>query len=655
MGPRNGRKDVRILLVGEPGVGKTSLILSLVSEEFPEEVPPRAEEITIPADVTPEKVPTNIVDYSAQEQGEDSLITEIHKANVICIVYAVDDDETIDKITSYWLPFIQEQLGENHQIPIVLVGNKVDLVEYSSLEIILPIMNEYAEIESCVECSAKTLKNISELFYYAQKAVLHPTTPLYMTETRDLTEKCKKALTRIFKICDYDNDEVLSDYELNQFQRRCFNTPLQPHALEDVKNLVRKNVDDGIKNDGLTLRGFLFLHILFIQRGRHETTWAVLRKFGYDDNLQLSKDYLCPRLVVPPGCTTELSHQGYHFLTTLFEKYDQDKDGCLSPSEVADLFSTCPVIAWGPEIVNVVPTNESGWITLQGYLAQWTLIAALDVCRLMEFLAYLGYISTSDENQLSAIIVTREKSLDLQKRQTSRNVFHCQVIGPQGAGKTSFMQGFIGKNLLLQASINKAQLTQYTISSLQVYGQEKYLLLHEVDIFGMNDTLTPPELFCDVVCLMFDASHSRSFEYIARIFLKYFSDSKVPVLIVGSKADLPAAVQDYALQPMYFCSKHKLPPLQPFTASGVIRKDAYVKLATMAAYPHLPLAQDSTVWVKAGLGMAAVALVSLFLVKIIKAASENRLINMCLFNLCVKSSKSIVIIREHEKKMIWLQ
>ena len=27
-------------------------------------VPPRAEEITIPADVTPERVPTHIVDYS---------------------------------------------------------------------------------------------------------------------------------------------------------------------------------------------------------------------------------------------------------------------------------------------------------------------------------------------------------------------------------------------------------------------------------------------------------------------------------------------------------------------------------------------------------------------------------------------------------------
>lgn len=58
------KKIVRILLVGDQGVGKTSLILSLVSEDFLEDVPPKAEEITIPADVTPEQVPTNIVDYN---------------------------------------------------------------------------------------------------------------------------------------------------------------------------------------------------------------------------------------------------------------------------------------------------------------------------------------------------------------------------------------------------------------------------------------------------------------------------------------------------------------------------------------------------------------------------------------------------------------
>nr|XP_019611741.1 PREDICTED: uncharacterized protein LOC109460612 [Rhinolophus sinicus] len=79
-------------------VGKTSLILSLVGEEFPEEVPPRAEEITIPADVTPEKVPTHIVDSSEAEQTVEELQDEIHKANVVCVVYDVSEEATIEKV-----------------------------------------------------------------------------------------------------------------------------------------------------------------------------------------------------------------------------------------------------------------------------------------------------------------------------------------------------------------------------------------------------------------------------------------------------------------------------------------------------------------------------------------------------------------------------
>lgn len=40
--------------------------------------------------------------------------------------------------------------------------------------------------------------------------------------------------------------------------------------------------------------GFLFLNTLFIQRGRHETTWTILRRFGYGDTLELTPDYLVP-------------------------------------------------------------------------------------------------------------------------------------------------------------------------------------------------------------------------------------------------------------------------------------------------------------------------------------------------------------------------
>ena len=48
--------EVRILMVGDRGTGKTSLIYSLVTDEFQEEVPDCADEITVAADVTPEQV-----------------------------------------------------------------------------------------------------------------------------------------------------------------------------------------------------------------------------------------------------------------------------------------------------------------------------------------------------------------------------------------------------------------------------------------------------------------------------------------------------------------------------------------------------------------------------------------------------------------------
>ena len=64
---------------------------------------------------------------------------------------------------------------------------------YSTMDLVLPIMNDFEEIETCVECSAKNLKNISEMFYFAQKAVLHPSAPLWNYTEKDLTERCKKA------------------------------------------------------------------------------------------------------------------------------------------------------------------------------------------------------------------------------------------------------------------------------------------------------------------------------------------------------------------------------------------------------------------------------------------------------------------------------
>lgn len=48
--------------------------------------------------------------------------------------------------------------------------------------------------------------------------------------------------------------------------------------------------------------------------------------------------------------------------------------------------------------------------------------------------------------------VTRDKKIDLQKKQTQRSVFRCNVFGDSGSGKSGFLQAFLGSNLMVNAN-----------------------------------------------------------------------------------------------------------------------------------------------------------------------------------------------------------
>ncbi|VDD96185.1 unnamed protein product [Enterobius vermicularis] len=570
--------DVRVLLVGEPGVGKTSLIVALLEDEFHSNVPSRINNVMIPADVTPENIVTSIHDFCAKEQSNEELNQEILEANVICVVYAVDDQSSIDKVTTYWLPLVQKLTSNNPTFcPVILVGNKADEPSSSNqLEKVLPIMNDFDEIETCVECSARTMRNISEIFYYAQKAVLYPTRQLYIPESRELTRNCKKALIRIFKLCDFDNDGLLNDSELNQFQVLVFGLPMNPAAIADVKTAISSRCDNGIIEDSVTLSGFIYLHQLFIHLGRHETTWKVLRRFGYNDNLQLAPEYTSPPFVVPKGSTTELTYEGLQFVTALFEKYDEDADGCLSPTELQNLFSVCPNSPWNKEASYSVETNNKGWMTYNGYICYWIMKTFLDVAYSLEFLAYLGF-HMRHEDQLDAVKVTRDKRVDYAEKFTARSVFQCHVVGPKNAGKTAFIQSFIGRTLANVATINKKLLNSYVINSTKVKDETKYLL-------------------------------------------KYFYRTKVPCVVIATKVECFQPEQNYEQQPDDFCQAHGLPQPIRFRMEDIGRSDSFVysQLATMAAYPHLKrvyFLHDAGLMAKITFGAALAALAGFLLYK----------------------------------------
>ena len=69
-------------------------------------------------------------------------------------------------------------------------------------------MKKFKEIETCLECSAKKLIYVGEVFYFALKAVVHPSAPLFDANADNgqgaLKPLCVRALKRIFMMNDLD-------------------------------------------------------------------------------------------------------------------------------------------------------------------------------------------------------------------------------------------------------------------------------------------------------------------------------------------------------------------------------------------------------------------------------------------------------------------
>ncbi|KAI6184056.1 Mitochondrial Rho GTPase [Aphelenchoides bicaudatus] len=606
--------DVKILVVGDEGSGKTSIIFTLLEDCFVEKVPPNIETVVIPPETSPDQVVTAILDYSSRVHDNKTLNNMIKNASVIVVVFSVDKEQNLDRISSHWMPLIFDACGPDEIKPVLLVANKSDNLSKSDyISKMVPLMNNFGNIETVVECSALAKKNVSEIFYYAQRAVIYPMAPLYDITRRELTAKFKKAL-----LSDIDNDGLLSDCELRLFQMRAFGMPLTDDALEEVKNVVLSYETSGVIDSGITLRGFFYLHEAFMQRGRQETAWTGLKAFGYDSSLQLAQNYLYPNINIPFGSSTELSSLGFEFLRKLFRKFDEDRDGRLSPTELKNLMSVCPGNSWPSDFLHSTCLDENGWLSERAFLNLWVLNVALNLPQAFEQLAYLGF-NVEHQTQLKAVIVTQDRRIDIAEKSTNRNVFQCHVIGPKGSGKTVFCRSFLGESLNHILQLRSNQQPSYIINTTEVKGQTKFLIMHEVDVYSPDDQLTNYEKNADVICLLYDGMDPSSFAYCAKIYLRYFYRTKVPCLFVASKAGrYDDFEQSYEFQPSDFCLTHQLPKPLRFCEIGNSNSVIYSNLATMAAFPHLKrvfFLQDSAILAKLSFGAGVAALVGFLIYK----------------------------------------
>ncbi|KAL7597724.1 mitochondrial Rho GTPase 1 [Lactuca sativa] len=545
------RSTVRVVVVGDRGTGKSSLIAAAASENFPESVSPVLPPTRLPADYYPDGVPVTIIDTASSLEGKAKLEEELKRADAVVLTYACDKPETLNRLQNFWIPEVRRL---KVKVPVIVVGCKLDLRDehypMSLEQVMAPIMQQFREIETCIECSAANLVQVPEVFYYAQKAVLHPTAPLFDQESQTLKPRCIRALKRIFILCDHDMDSALNDNELNEFQVKCFNAPLQPAEIVGVKRVVQEKVPEGVNDYGLTLTGFLFLHALFIEKGRLETTWTVLRKFGYNDDIELRKENLPVPSRKAPDQSIELTSEAVDFLMGIFSLFDSNNDGALQESEVDELFSTAPESPWDEAPYKYsLERTELGDIRLSGFLSQWALMTNLDPAKSLAYLIYLGY--TNDP--ATALRVTRKRTLDVKKQQSDRHVFQCYVFGPKNAGKSALLSSFIGRPFQNSYALDNNNC--YTVNAVdQLRGTKKTLILREIQEDDVKEFLSSKESLaaCDIAVFIYDGSDEYSLKRASELLMDVARRGEdtgygVPCFFVAGKDDLdsyPMAIRD---------------------------------------------------------------------------------------------------------------
>jgi len=128
-------EELKIVLIGESGAGKTSIITRFTKNRFEENI-----QSTIGSTYSSKllvfndgkKLLFNVWDTAGQERFR-SLAKIFYKgANVAILVYDISNYSSFDKIKHYWFDNIKQ--NSSPDIILFLVGNKIDLIEKEEVD-----------------------------------------------------------------------------------------------------------------------------------------------------------------------------------------------------------------------------------------------------------------------------------------------------------------------------------------------------------------------------------------------------------------------------------------------------------------------------------------------------------------------------------------
>ena len=224
---------------------------------------------------------TMLIDTSGDPSQLEKTKFQITTASSVVLVYDITSEDTVERLTSYWLPLIQEI---NSNCPILIVGSKLDKVKRNYelsyftrvSKIIRKIMRDFPQVQMGLDCSSKEVKNVPETLYCAQIMIQHPLRPLMDQRERTLTPKYKKALTRLFRILDKDSDGLLNDIELSSIQEIVFGSSLALEDLKGLKDVVQEETPEEYSERGVNLKGFFAINKRMLEMMKIKNCWVSL-------------------------------------------------------------------------------------------------------------------------------------------------------------------------------------------------------------------------------------------------------------------------------------------------------------------------------------------------------------------------------------------
>eukprot|EP01097_Dermamoeba_algensis_P002036 TRINITY_DN1811_c0_g1_i1.p1 TRINITY_DN1811_c0_g1~~TRINITY_DN1811_c0_g1_i1.p1 ORF type:complete len:264 (-),score=54.11 TRINITY_DN1811_c0_g1_i1:61-852(-) len=174
-------KRIKLVVVGDGAVGKTSLLISFATGKFPTEyVPTVFENYTTPMDFQGETILLHLWDTAGQEDYDRLRPLSYPGTDIILLCFSTISKASYNSIQEKWWPEVHHYIPT---APHILVGTKVDCREAQEPDPNLgkfdPITTEMGEdmakqigATKYIEVSSRTRFNLDEVFKQAVKITL---------------------------------------------------------------------------------------------------------------------------------------------------------------------------------------------------------------------------------------------------------------------------------------------------------------------------------------------------------------------------------------------------------------------------------------------------------------------------------------------------